>query len=211
MKRLGQRRIEEHRTPILDMRRRLAVADDDDLLVLPRIPRKQPPRQHQPMLHVRPIHVLIHGQMRQRRRLDLPRQITEPNDVQRVPRISTPNQRVQAPVPLSWPHRSTRASGIDRLMSSISTVADRVSVSERCTTKSSGESRGTARRERRSAEAGGDPGGGGIVASECRSRGPVRPPRSRGLPLPQVTLSASRRTAFMSVSRTSRSNTSPNS
>ena len=92
VKGLGQRRIEEHRPSILDVRRRLAVADDDDLLVLSRIPREQPTSQHQPMLHIGPVHVLIHREMRQRCGLDLPRQVTEPNDVQRVARIRTTYQ-----------------------------------------------------------------------------------------------------------------------
>jgi len=92
VKRLGKRWIEEHRTPILNVRRRLPITHDDDLLVLPRILASSRRASINPCCMFVPYTYSFTERCGQRRGLDLPRQIRKANDVQRVARIRRTNQ-----------------------------------------------------------------------------------------------------------------------
>ena len=91
----ARRRVVELDLAVLEMGGRLAVGDDDDLLVGGRVTSKDPAGEEQAVLQVRAVLVAVQAQLGKRARRDLAGVVGEPDDREMVARVLRPDQGVE--------------------------------------------------------------------------------------------------------------------
>ena len=119
--RAAGRRVAELDLAVLEMGGRLAVGDDDDLLVRRRLAGQDPARQQQAVLEVRAVLVAVPGQLGQGAGPDLAGVVGEPDDRQVVARVLRADERVERDRDLlgrqeaaAQQHRATHVDEQDR-------------------------------------------------------------------------------------------------